>query len=356
MRRLNGLWHFGFFGSHDSRAQVAFSLDVEVARMLSTDQVARAFDPRRLNLFVLPTEACNFRCTYCYEDFAVGRMSRPIIDGLKTLITNRIPELDSFEISWFGGEPLIARAVVEEISKHVQLISANHSVDYQSNMTTNGFLLNLDTAQTLVRLGITDFQISLDGPHEVHDRSRKKANGQGSFKTIWANLHALRESALRFKITLRVHFSPETVDSTTVLIKQINASFGRDSRFRVFFKAIERLGGPNDNSIPLFRHSNAIRHIDTMKTLLTDNLRGANEPGRHEPYVCYASKPNSLVVRANGDITKCTVALYDQKNRVGKLCQDGSIEMDQTKLRWWIRGFQSMNSQTLMCPLNDSHQ
>lgn len=36
-----------------------------------------------MHLIVLPTEACNFRCTYCYQDFSRGNMSRDVVNGLK---------------------------------------------------------------------------------------------------------------------------------------------------------------------------------------------------------------------------------------------------------------------------------
>ena len=38
-------------------------------------QIAAAISPRIQELILLPTEKCNFRCTYCYEDFELGKMS-----------------------------------------------------------------------------------------------------------------------------------------------------------------------------------------------------------------------------------------------------------------------------------------
>lgn len=40
------------------------SFEADVGR-----KMLRALDNRILKLTVLPTEKCNFRCTYCYEDF-----------------------------------------------------------------------------------------------------------------------------------------------------------------------------------------------------------------------------------------------------------------------------------------------
>nr|WP_223812004.1 hypothetical protein [Geobacillus sp. 46C-IIa] len=59
-------------------------------------------------LVILSTEACNFRCVYCYQDFLRGQMKREVIDGLKRFLAETIPRLTHLTVSWFGGEPLLA--------------------------------------------------------------------------------------------------------------------------------------------------------------------------------------------------------------------------------------------------------
>ena len=62
----------------------------------------------KLELTLFPTEHCNFRCTYCYEDFSIGRMTPEIVNAVKRLIEIRSDDLHDLYISWFGGEPLVA--------------------------------------------------------------------------------------------------------------------------------------------------------------------------------------------------------------------------------------------------------
>jgi len=57
--------------------------------------VAPHLSPRHLNLILLPTEQCNFRCAYCYERFVTGRMQPAVVAGVRALLSTRISELDS---------------------------------------------------------------------------------------------------------------------------------------------------------------------------------------------------------------------------------------------------------------------
>ncbi len=47
--------------------------------MIESSRIARFLTNHHLGLILMPTEQCNFRCTYCYEDFAIGKMSKSTI-------------------------------------------------------------------------------------------------------------------------------------------------------------------------------------------------------------------------------------------------------------------------------------
>ena len=79
-------------------------------------EIILSLDPSSLNLFLFSTEHCNFRCTYCYEDYKIGRMMPEVVSGIKNLLHHRYKTLKMLQISWFGGEPLLAKNVIFEIS------------------------------------------------------------------------------------------------------------------------------------------------------------------------------------------------------------------------------------------------
>jgi uncharacterized protein len=309
-----------------------------------------AMDNRALELIIFPTEQCNFRCVYCYEDFKLGRMSQVVVSGIKALIRHRISTLQVLDISWFGGEPLLGLGIIEEVSEHIlSLVGLQPHVRYRAGMTTNAYLLSMATATKLVSLGINSFQISLDGDKALHDTTRQRADGGESFDRIWENLLAIRDSDLVVDILLRVHLTTANLLSVEELLRKISGEFGGDQRFRVLLKPIGRGGGPNDESLPVLPRGQT-KDIMTRLGQLLDGVRLANEAVEAEQPICYASKANSFAIRSDGSVAKCTVALSDPRNRVGHLSEDGKIVFDRDKLNLWLRGLETGDSMDLACP------
>jgi uncharacterized protein len=309
-----------------------------------------AVDSRSLELILFPTEQCNFRCVYCYEDFQLGRMSQAVVSGIKELIRHRISTLQVLIISWFGGEPLLGLGVIEEVSEHIlSLIRQHPHVCYTAGMTTNAYLLSLATASRLVSLGINSFQISLDGDKALHDTTRRRADGGESFERIWDNLLAIRDSNLVLDVLLRVHLTTANLSSVEELLRKISGAFGGDQRFHVYLKPIGRGGGPNDELLPVLPSGQA---KDVMAQLgrLLDGVCLVNEEMNAEHPICYASKANSFAIRSDGSVAKCTVALSDPRNRVGHLSEDGKIIFDRDKLNLWMRGLETGDPMDLACP------
>ena len=306
---------------------------------------------RLLELILLPTEQCNFRCTYCYEDFSIGKMKRDVIDGVKSLISKRANDLDILKLSWFGGEPLAAREIVYEISEHAIDVAYQYGLKYQGTMTTNGFLLTEAVATKLYMLGIRDFQISLDGPREIHNKTRLRIDKSGSFDRIFENLLDLRNSKLLFSITLRIHVTPANYESLFLLIEELKTYFGGDERFKIFFKAIADLGGPNSKQFDTLAKESWPTMIQKLTAAVDGKLTIVKLKPTSVPYVCYAAQANSFMIRADGTIGKCTVAMSDPRNAIGHLLKDGTLVFQQAKILPWVRGMQTLDPKALGCPL-----
>lgn len=316
------------------------------------NKILQAITDDYLELILLPTEKCNFRCVYCYEDFSIGKMKPHIVEGIKNLIINRINlGLKNLRISWFGGEPLLAKNIVLEISEFVtNLVKQNPHLSYESAMTTNGYLLDTSLLKLLVNLGIKDFQISIDGTMDVHNKTRLRADGSGTFTSIWDNLISAKNTDIPFQVMLRIHVTPDNLTDLPDLIDLINKDFANDKRFRVFFKAIEDLGGPNSKSFEVLHRKNRTQIMEELyarvdKTMLIEKIES------RKPYICYASQANSFLIRATGGVGKCTVALNDDRNDIGHILPNGQLSLKNEKFAPWVRGLTTLNLNNLACPL-----
>ena len=340
--------------------------------------LGNAITSRSLELTILPTEKCNFRCTYCYEDFEHGRMADHVLEGIENLIERRGPGLEKLSLSWFGGEPLLAKSVVLRISKYALEASRRHGFFFQGGLTTNAYTLDRKLARQLLDLNQEFFQITLDGWGEVHDRTRRLANGGGTFSTIWENIWALREQPHVFDCLLRIHLTPENIESTEYLCQQIGVMAGNDQRFRLDIQNVRNMGGElgslvesiSDDELDarrvrllqvfaestgrVFRDPNAAGGLPRGESASSQRATSdSDDSGEVAPYICYAAKPNSLLIRSTGRIGKCTVAFKDERNDLGHLNPDGTIKIDEEKLRFWSRGIGSLDLEELSCPLHE---
>jgi uncharacterized protein len=278
-------------------------------------------------------------------------MPASVVRGVKHYLALRMPELDALTISWFGGEPLLARELIEDFLVHVRrLLEANPRVHFFSDITTNGYLLSRAVFERLLELGVVQYQIAFDGPREWHDRYRRRADGRGVFDRIWGNLQAMKDVEGRFKVFVRLHFNKDNYDALAEFIDAYRQSFENDDRFSLFLRPLSRFGGVNDPTLPVFSAKEAARRAKAL--VKTANDCGVNHLAdlKVSP-ICYASRGNSFVVRADGRLNKCAVALEHKLNQIGRIREDGFLEIHNAKLRPWLRGVQSRRPSELQCPL-----
>lgn len=310
-----------------------------------------ALTPTHLGLIILPTEQCNFRCSYCYEDFKIGKMADSIVFAIKSLISQRMNDLRSFQLSWFGGEPLLAKDIILNISNHAKNECEKHGVNFlKGDVITNGYTLSLTVLKEMISLNQSHFQISLDGFDVVHDTTRKLISGRGTFEKIWNNIIALHHSNENFSVVLNLHLTPENIFSIEVLIEEIKKTLLPDPRFSIVFKEICNFSDAGCSDMKILDSNCA----NTVISRLKKQLYGEQPTVKNDDefYICYASSPNSLLIRANGDIGKCTVALNDPRNNIGHINDDGTLTINNAGLLPWFRGFKDKNPKVLSCPLN----
>ncbi len=319
--------------------QSGFFVPASVAERELVDKVLDNERERGFHLILLPHENCNFRCTYCYESFARGIMNPQVVCGLERLVERKAAQGNDFTVSWFGGEPLLARDIVLRLSDSFRRSCARHKVSYRSGMTTNGSLLSPSVLEDLVAQEVRTFQVTLDGPEELHNLNRKAVGGRGTFAKIRNNIVLASQSQHEFSMTIRINYGEEhTRERMEPFLEELKSDLGNDPRFKLHFHAIGRWGGPNDDELAVCgTHEVGRRREELVETAAQHGFapKMVREHLRPHGSACYAGRKSSIVVGSDGAIYKCTVAFDDPVNRVGQILEDGHLSLDQEKWSLW---------------------
>lgn len=340
-----------------------FFIPEEVDEFVEASRLHKEYyhNNRVAQLILFPTEECNFRCVYCYESFLRGKMSPDVVQGIKRWVDKKVEEIDMMVISWFGGEPTEALDVIYDLSKYIIRKCAENGVKYRSGMTTNGYNLRPEVFYRLVEeCKITNFQITIDGDQSHHDKKRIGKNGESTYSTIMNNLAHAKDTNLSFSVNIRNNFDHENAKDVKFFLQDLAETLNHDPRFGLTFHPVGKWGGPNDDDFLVCGHKDAAilqyelydqasqlghRHSELVTTSLN--------PGGS---VCYAAKPWSIAIGADGTLYKCTVALYDERNQVGKILPNGQMEINQDRFNLWIESNESIDSGCQKCFFRPSCQ
>lgn len=307
------------------------------AEMLRGDYILNG----RLNLTIMPTEQCNFRCKYCYESFQHGKMSKELQDSIIKFVAHNITKYSSVDLSWYGGEPLLAKDVIEYISEHVLEICRKTKRYLTTSITTNAYYLDLDTFKMLQRYNLVNVQVTLDGIKETHDKQRVLANDDPTYDVILKNLLDIKnhtKSAVQ-RIIIRTNVSKDIYEIFDKYIDFYSDTFGDDERFTFLIRPVGDWGGDAVGQM-----SEKLMNQDTFRAIYDKLIKHPKKLNMSfiEGYlqtggsVCYAARRNYFLFRANGDINKCTCVLDAEENQIGKILPSGKVELDEAKLARWV--------------------
>ncbi len=158
------------------------------------DQVKFTINTKIYYPTILTTYACNFKCTYCFEESSRvnEKMSmetaNQTIDWLKSnVIKHRYQHL---YLNFYGGEPLLNKPVLEHIALTLREWCLAGGIKFNFMMQTNGYLMTPELVDKYMRMGLAQVRISVDGVGEDHDKTRPLRNGGKTFDVIMKNIIA----------------------------------------------------------------------------------------------------------------------------------------------------------------------
>lgn len=153
-------------------------------------------ESRRFAATVVLTYACDLACPYCFEgDFRDGsEMDEATARLLVEFVAReQVGRGRDVEIRFYGGEPLMAVPRLLSIARPLKDAADAAGTGFSFGLVTNGVRLTRDTVASLLPLGLTYAQVTLDGPRAIHDRQRPSVSGSGSYDAILRNVAAVHD-------------------------------------------------------------------------------------------------------------------------------------------------------------------
>lgn len=316
-------------------------------KTLKYSYYSNKYDRTGLVLTIAPTLKCNFDCSYCYEQPGKSREKRDghnalmpenVQQNLLELIERAAKTVKFISITWYGGEPLLGKKIVLDLSQKIIAITEENKIGYSAEMITNGYLLtgDPDIVQKLKDSRIATFQVTLDGPPEVHNQRRMlKGNSGPTFDRILEGIRLLAANDL--KVYLRINVDRSNSDKALQLLdilednglKDISIYFGQVSAITAGCRSIESSCATMEE----FTMLNQTLH----ETLTQRGFKTGQTP--YYPriaHACGAIRMNALVLDPDGDMYKCWSEIGDKPARIGNIADDRQRSKGERthEIRW----------------------
>lgn len=281
-------------------------------------------------LSIAPTMKCNFVCPYCYEK---GRnlhsMSREVIDAIKKYVDQLKENTKYLGITWYGGEPLLALDIIDELSEHmINLFGEN----YSASMVTNGYNLTDKVVLKLEKLKVNNIQVTIDGPPDIHNKMRKLPSGKDTFFVILNNIGRALLLYPQLRITIRVNTDKTNIQRTDEIIDYLLEN-DLLSKVGLYLAPIDNINGTCNVEKNCFTNSEfATEQIKFMKRNIKYSEMFVNIPNTN-PYICGAVATNSYVIDPLGDVYKCWDDISDKERCIGNIQNGINYSVEYTK---WI--------------------
>ena len=275
--------------------------EINELEIIRTRMYRDRFNDDMLGLTIVPTADCNFRCIYCYEKNSIRKekMSKDTMDKIIDFVNNKSSSLKHLSITWYGGEPLLALAEIEYMSKKFFDICKKNNISYSAGIVTNGYLLTIKNLKKLKELKINDIQITIDGDKESHNKRRCLENGSGTFDKIIENIDKGKE--LLPPTSLRINVDKSNYKNIYGLLNLLM----KKGLNKYVYPYLGHVKNGNDT----YDYDICLSIEDFSKLVIEFDRLIKNTPNHNYPVLktvsCTADRFNSFVIDVDGTLYRC---------------------------------------------------
>lgn len=310
----------------------------ELERQRVLDTIIKENNTKHGHLCILTTYDCNLKCWYCVQKHKKEYMTIETQEKTKIFIKRFMEEeqLESLRLSFFGGEPLMNADAIYNISSLTQELCKKKNIPFYNSITTNGTLIDEHLIEMFKRVKLTDFQITIDGSRNYHNKIKHSKEIRDSYKLVCSNIKQLLDSFPECDVTIRYNYTSKNLSLDVA--KDLIDNFGKEYRKRVEF--LPRQVWQEDESA-----------IDEsiLKEIIDEIQRSGfriNKSIDIDYSQCYAESDYFFNIFHNGKIDKCGNILPAEA--IGEILSDGKVSW-HTPLTTVYKSIEEYGSLCIQC-------
>lgn len=275
------------------------------------------FNTKGCSFRVVTTTACNARCAYCYEQLSeTCTINQKVADDILNYIFKEIEGKETFSITWFGGEPLINKNIINYMNKKIREHISNKPIKYTNRIITNASLFD----EALCKLAkeewkLDSIQITLDGTRKKHNKIKNYIGIKDAFSLTIKNINTLLKYDL--PVVIRLNYGLQNYRDLKRLIKYLKTNLIK--KVNIYPSPIFSING-NENSSVIQMKKLGKYHYGINKCL---KKCGFKEHIIDFPVAkanpCGSTLPTYKVIMPDGRFFKCATEMKYNDHCVGSI-------------------------------------
>lgn len=259
------------------------------------------------HLVIMPTLACNFSCDYCFQNSfrTKHRITTDTLDEIVSYIGEQFNgSSKTFDITWFGGEPLVAFREIEYFYSRLRELSLLNAIEGQA-MISNASLLDQEKALFLHKHGVSKIQVSFDALHYVHGKKRGVITSDGAPSKIVENCQAARAGGI--SIEARINLDAASVEHRDEIVRLLKAFGLGDDLYlaRIDDHVAEEKSYSLGCEVPELLSRQAFARMDLSNHLKPEKIQHLFRQLTPRSHYCGATDGTMLVIGPDGSISRC---------------------------------------------------
>lgn len=294
--------------------------NIDELKLIKYRHLNGKFSNEGLGLTIAPTLACNFACPYCYESPKTGFITEEVQKSILDMVEEAAKRRKDISTTWYGGEPLVAKDIIFDLSEKIIKICKEYDAPYSSYIVTNGYLITDEIIEKFKEYQISGAQVTIDGPPDIHNSRRKlRGSDKETFNIILDNVKKLKKNGMR--VTIRINIDRTNVDRIEELLDIIEANNLKDVMISLGHVTAYTEACMSVSEACLNTEEYAKKNVKYQEIL---HSRGFNVqgypyyPGIKANYCC-ADSSSSFVLDPEGYMYKCWNDVGNTERAVGQI-------------------------------------